>query len=104
LDNEVVDAHRDEIDTDAVVPPGGNCDLELGAHAIGGGDEDRILVARGLQVEERAEAAEARVAAWPRRRPGERLDGLDQSVAGIDVDAGIAVILPLYGALARDRL
>jgi hypothetical protein len=86
------------------VVPGGDRDLELGADAVGGGDEDRILVARGLQIEKCAEAAETRVAAQPRRRLGERLDRLDQSVSGIDVDAGIAVILPLYGALARDTL
>jgi hypothetical protein len=83
---------------------GGDRDFELGPDAVRRGDEDRVLVARGLQVEERAEAAEARVAPRPRRRSGERLDGLDQSVAGIDVDTGVAVILPLYGALARDTL
>jgi len=86
------------------VPPGGDRDLELGADTVGGGDEDRIFEAGGFQVEERAEAPEARVAAGPRRRARERLDGLDQSVARVDVDAGIAVILPLYGALALDTL
>ena len=44
-----------------------------------------------LEVEQRAEAAEVGVGARPPRRPGQRLDGLDQGVAGIDVDAGIAV-------------
>jgi hypothetical protein len=83
---------------------GGDGDFELRADAIGRGDEDRVPVPRGLEIEEGAEPAQARIAAGPRRRFGERLDRLDQSVAGIDVDAGIAVILPLYGALARYAL
>jgi len=90
------------------VAAGGDGDLELGADAIGGGDQDRVLVARGLEVEERAETAKTGSRARARRRPGERLDCLDQGIASIDVDAGGAVriveILPLYGALDRCRL
>ncbi len=44
-----------------------------------------------LEVEQRAEAAEVGIGARPPRRLGQRLDGLHQGVAGIDVDAGIAV-------------
>ena len=41
-------------------------DLELGADAVGGGDQDRILEARRLQVEEAAETADPGVRARPR--------------------------------------
>ena len=43
LHDEVVDAHRDEVDADRVVHAGLDGDLELGADAVGGRDQDRIL-------------------------------------------------------------
>jgi len=95
------------------VPPGGNRDLELGADPVGGGDEDRILEPRSLEIEERAETAEARVAAAPRRRLRQRLYRLDERRAGIDVDAGFAIAIPAvpvgeflapYGVLTRCSL
>ena len=79
--------------------PVGDGDLELGADAVGRRHQDRILVARRLEIEERAEAAEPRLRSRARRRLGKRLDRLDQRIAGIDVDAGIAVASALYGAL-----
>jgi hypothetical protein len=86
------------------VPAGGDREFELGADAVGGGDQDRIRVARRLEVEQRAEAAQPRRRPGARGRLGERLDRLDQGIAGIDVDAGIAVVLALDGALDRYRL
>ena len=62
-------------------------EAELGADAVGGGDEDRVGVAGGLEVEERAEAAEALDDAGARGRRRRRLDPLDERVAGVDVDA-----------------
>ncbi len=44
-----------------------------------------------LEIEQRAEAAEIGVRARAPRGLGQRLDGLDQGIAGIDVDAGVAV-------------
>ena len=46
LHDEVVDRHGDEIDADRVMPSGLDRDLDLGADAVGGGDEDRVLEAR----------------------------------------------------------
>jgi hypothetical protein len=74
-------------------------DLELGADAVGGADQDRVLEAGGLQVEQRAEAAQAGIRAGAAGGLGERLDGLDQRLAGIDVDAGIAVGQALLGVV-----
>ena len=65
-------------------------DLELGADAVGAGDQDRILEAR-REVEQAAEAAERREHARSVGAARERLDALDQRVAGVDVDAGFLV-------------
>jgi hypothetical protein len=73
------------------VAPGGDGDLQLGADAVVGGDQQGVAVAGRLQVEEAAEAAEAGVRPAAGGRAGQRLDGLDQRVARIDVDAGILV-------------
>ena len=87
LADQIVDAHGDEVDADGADRAGVDGEAELGADAVGGGDEDRVGEARRLEVEERAEAAEARHDAWPRRCRRRRLDALDQGVAGVDVDA-----------------
>jgi len=82
-------------------------DLELGADAVGGGDEDRIAIACGLEIEEGAEAAEPRVAAASRGRARQRLDRFDERIPGVDVDAGILVALAVsvvYGVLPGDEL
>jgi hypothetical protein len=86
------------------VPAGGDGELELGADAVGGGNQDRIAIAGGLGVEEGAEAAEAgrRAAAGGGAR--QRLDRLDQGVAGVDVDPGGSVGPAVYGVLPGDAL
>ncbi len=91
LAHEIVDAHGDEIDAHRVEAPGVDRDPQLGADAVGGGDQDRIAVARRLQIEEPAEPAETRDHPGPVGRLGRRLDPLDERVPGIDVDTGILV-------------
>ena len=49
LHDEVVDAHGDEVDADRVVLAGVDRELELGADAVGGRDQDRIAVAGRLR-------------------------------------------------------
>ena len=68
LRQQVVDAHGDEVDADGVVPAGVDGDLELGADAVVGGDQDGVHEARRLEVEQRAEAAEVGAGARPARR------------------------------------
>ena len=68
LDDEVVGAHRDEIDADAVMMPALDRQLELGADAVIGGDQQRIGIARRLEVEKAAEPAQRDVGAGPRGR------------------------------------
>jgi hypothetical protein len=51
LADQVIDAHRHQVDAQARHLPGLHRDLQLGAHAIGCGHQDRIGIARRLQVE-----------------------------------------------------
>jgi hypothetical protein len=83
------------------MPPRLDGDLELGADAIRGGDQQRVAEAGGLRVEEGAETAEQRRRSSAGSGFGQRLDGFDQRVACIDIDAGITVALTLNGILAR---
>jgi len=73
------------------VPARGLGDHQLGADAVGGGHQQGIRVARGLGVEQPAEAAELGRRAGPPGRRRQRLDGLDEGVAGVDVDPGLLV-------------
>ena len=91
LDDEVVGAHRDEVDADAVVTPGFDRELELGADAIVGGDEQRVGIAGCLEVEEAAESAEFGIRTGPRGRAREGSDRLHQRIAGLDRHAGIGI-------------
>ena len=90
LHEDVVDAHRDEVDADRVVAVERERELELGADAVGAGDEHRLAVALA-DLDQRAEAADAGEHLGAQRALGERLDALDQRVAGVDVDAGVAI-------------
>jgi hypothetical protein len=82
----------------------GNRELELGSDAVGRGDEDGIAIAGGLRVEEGAETAEGRGRAGSRGSARQRLDRLDQRIAGIDVDPRRLVGEAVYGVLPGDAL
>jgi hypothetical protein len=88
---DVVRAHRDEVDADGVVPVELLRNPQLGPDPVGARDQHRVAVAVQRQLEERPEAAEARHHPRPEGGGGERLDAVDQAVAGVDVDAGVAV-------------
>jgi hypothetical protein len=83
---------------------GGDGHFQLGPDPVRGGNEDGIAVTRGLQVEQRAEAAEARRRTAARGAGGQRLDRLNQSRPRIDIDAGIAIAAGVYGVLRGDGL
>ena len=95
LHDEVVDRHRHQIDADAVMQPGLDRDLDLGADAVGGRHQHRILEAGGLEVEQSAEAADFGVGAGAGGGADHRLDQIDQTIAGIDIDARIRVSEPV---------
>ena len=91
LDDEVVDAHGDEVDADRVEEPGLDRELHLGADAVGGGHQDRVGIAGGLEVEQAAETADRAIGAGALGRADRRLDQVDEAVSGRNIDAGIGV-------------
>ena len=58
LDDDVVDAHRHQVDADRVVDAGLDRHLELGADAVGARNQDGVLETCRLEVEQAAEAAQ----------------------------------------------
>ncbi len=99
LADQIVDAHRHEVDPDPAEFAAIDGHAELGAHPVRRRHEDRIGVPRGLQIEQRPEPAETRHDARPPRALGRRLDPLDKRVAGVDVHprAGIGHSVRLVG-------
>ncbi len=91
LHDHVVHAHRDQVDADRVVAAGLDRQPELGADAVGAGDQHRLAVAPHRNLEQRAEAAEAAEHFGAQRALDGGLDAFDQLVAGLDIDAGIFV-------------
>ena len=77
---EVVDQHRDEVDPDRVVASDLTRDVELGADAVGRGDEHRRRVLRRVEGEQPAEAADAAQHLGPLRAGDDVLDPLDRLV------------------------
>ena len=90
LHHDVIGAHGDEVDADGVVAAGVDRQAQLGTHAVGAGHQHRLPVA-ARQLHQRAEAADAGQHLAALRAPHQRLDALDELVAGVDVDAGIAI-------------
>ena len=96
LHHEVVDRHRHQVDADAAMQAGLDRDLDLGADAIGGGDQNRVLEARRLQIEQPAKPADFGVGAGAGGGANHRLDQIDQAIARIDIDARIRVSEPVF--------
>ncbi|MNV27903.1 hypothetical protein D3C71_1190700 [compost metagenome] len=90
LDQDVVDAHGDQIDADGVVAAQLLCELQLGADAVGTGHQDRLAVLVG-EVEQRAEATQPAHDFRTEAALYQRLDTLDQFVACVDVDTGVTI-------------
>ena len=90
MDEQIVHAHRDEVDADGLVTAGEEGDLELAADPVGGRDEDGLLVA-ARQPDEGGEASDAGEDLGAGGRAREGRDPANCVVAGLDVDAGLAV-------------
>ena len=91
LHDEVIDAHRDQIDADRIMAVMVDGELDLGAHAIIARHQQRVFVACRARVKKAAKPAQIRLCAGPTRRLGERANGLHQRVAGSDRDAGMFI-------------
>ena len=83
---EIVDAHRDEIDANRVVTIEGEGDAQLRADAVRTGDEQRVTVA-ARNPRQRREAADAGEDLGSARAAGEGRDPPHEALAGVDVDA-----------------
>ena len=70
--------------------------------AVGSGDQHRLAETLA-DLDQPAEAADAGKHLRPHRALGERLDALDQRVARVDVDAGVAVGKGLGGRGGRSH-
>ena len=105
LHDQVVDAHGDEVDADRVVPAGVDGELQLGADAVRGRDEQRVGEPGSLRIEKRAEAAQLWVGTGTARGGDERSDGAHERVARLDrhAGAGIGVGAVPGGSVVRHR-
>ena len=84
------------VDADGVVHVGRKRDLELGAYAIGAGDQYRLAHAAGDSAESR-KAANASELLSDARALRERLDAPNQLFACIDVDARLTIGKTAHG-------
>src|SRR5207248_7095687 len=73
-----------------VVPAGLDGETQLRAYAVGARDQHRLAVA-GRQLDQGTEAADAGEHFAALRTLHQRFDSLDQLIAGVDIDAGIAI-------------
>jgi hypothetical protein len=87
---DVVHAHRDEVDADGVVLLQAEGELQLRAYAVGARDHHRLAVLL-RHFDQRAESADAAEDLGAHRAFREGLDALDEGVARIDVHAGVAI-------------
>ncbi len=92
LHQDVVDAVVHEIGADRVVAAGHECDFELRADAVRARDEHRLAKAGGIEREQSAERTDLGQHAGRERRARQGFDASDGFVAGVDVDAGLAII------------
>ena len=88
--NDVVGTHGHEVDTDGPVAARIDRQAQLRADTVRAGDQHGLLVAR-RQLHKRAEAADAGQDLRALRSLDDGFDALDELVAGVDVDARIAV-------------
>ena len=71
--------------------PGVDRDPQFGADTVGGRDQQRVGEAGGLQIEYATKTTDAAVGARPRGRAGQRFDGIDETLSGIDIDTRVAI-------------
>tara|TARA_R110002126_G_scaffold97104_3_gene226608 strand:- start:1467 stop:2048 length:582 start_codon:yes stop_codon:yes gene_type:complete len=91
LHDQIVHAHGNEVRANAGIVSGIDREAELGADAIGRGDENRILETGGFRIEDTTKAANGAIGARPDRGLGQGLDEFDQLVRRINVNARFLV-------------
>ena len=91
LGRKVVHTHGDEVDADRFVAAAFDGDSELGSDAIGRGQEDRVLEAGGLGVEDGGESAQSSLGAGAGCGNRCRLNQVDKALALVDIDASVTI-------------
>ena len=91
LYRDVIDTMIDEVGAYCVVDVEFECDFEFRADAVGAGDENGVLVFRGIELEEAAEAADVSEDLLGEGLLGQVLDALFGAVSGGDVDARVCI-------------
>jgi len=104
LDDDVVHAHGDEVDADPAVAADVPGDEQLGADAVGRGDENGIAEPGLTEVERRPEPAQLRRRAAAFGRCRETCYVAHDRGTGVDVDAGVAVAIALAAWITHSRL
>lgn len=99
LHDQIIRAHGNKIDADAVMLARFDGKLELRADPVIGGHKQRIGKASSLQIEKPAEPAQIRVCAGPPRGLGQGRNRADQGVARRDGDASLGVGIGFGGVV-----
>ena len=103
LADQIVHAHGHKVHAHGIDDARVDGDAQLGAHAIGGGHQDRIGVPGGLEIEEPAKTAQPRHDPGPMGRGRGGLDPLDQRIARVNIHPRIRVGQPVL-AIAHPAL
>ena len=90
LNENVVDAHRHQIDPNGVMPIKGKREFELGPDAVSPRNQDGLPISLGKLVQG-AKPPNTRQHAGIQGATGERLDSLHQRIAGLHVNPCIAI-------------
>src|SRR5713101_624609 len=90
VDDDVVHAHRDQVDADGIVAAGQESDLELRSNADGGRNQDGFAILR-WHADEARKAAEPADHLGPARRARQRCDAAYRVLTRVDINAGLAV-------------
>lgn len=112
LHDQIIHAHRDQIDADAVMPPAFYRQFQLRADTIIRGDEKRIVKARSFQIEKSAKPAKVGISSGPPRgfrqrgnRPHQRVSRIDGNAClGIGIGFGLIVFVIHFSRSSDFRL
>ena len=94
LHDQVIDVHGNQVDADRVIFFQFGGDLDFGPHAVGAGDEDRLLVIAGeesfivVQAEQARESAMFTQHARGMGALAEVADAIDHRIASVNINAG----------------
>ncbi len=88
--HQVIDAHCHQVDADSIVLAQLHRQLELGADPVGGGHQQRLLIAGG-DCAQGTKSAKATLDFRSRGAPGYMFDAFYEGIAGINIDAGVLV-------------